>query len=240
VTHQTGPSFGTLEVPGWAASALTASPRDERHRGQVIVLPGIHGRTPHVLEVCHRMAALGLRSVVADFYCEASRRGEVRSPADVAPAVAALDDVAIAGGVTALADRLADDGPVAVLGYCIGATLGLLATEQSQALTATVAYYGVLRHRGPLADKGPDPLESVGATTVPVLAHYGTADAWCPPEDVDDLEAKLVASGGAHEVYRYPVAGHAFEEPSSRGFRAVAAVEAAGRTAVFLDHHLGR
>jgi carboxymethylenebutenolidase len=152
--------------------------------------------------------------------------------------VAALDDAAIAEGVAELAGSLATDGRVAVLGYCIGATLGLLATERSDSITATVAYYGVLRHRGPLAAKGPDPLDSVGTTTTPVLAHYGTADVWAGTQDIDDLEAKLIESGGPHGVYRYPGAGHAFEEPGSRGFRPVAAAEARARTLTFLDHYL--
>ena len=176
--------------------------------------------------------------MVGDFYCEAARRGEVSTPDEVATAVAALDDAAIAEGVAELAASLAQDRPVAVLGYCIGATLGLLATERSDAITATVAYYGVLRHRGPLAVKGPDPLDSLGTTTTPVLAHYGTADVWASGEDVDELENKLTATGGPHGVYRYPGAGHAFEEPGSRGFRPVAAAEAAARTLTFLDYYL--
>ena len=96
----------------------------------------------------------------------------------------------------------------------------------------------MLRHRGPLAGKGPDPLVSLGTTTTPVLAHYGTADAWATGEDVDDLEKKLMATGGPHAVYRSPGAGHAFEEPGSRCFRPVAASEAAARTVTFLDYYL--
>lgn len=232
------PVFGSLEVPGDRGTALVASPKGGSRR-RVIVLPGIHGRTPHILQLCLRMAADGFECIVADFFCEASRKGELRSPADVAPAVAALDDADIAEGVAKLADSLADKGRVGILGYCIGGTLGLLAVARSSRVTAAVDYYGVLRHRGPLADKGPDPLESVADTTVPVLAHYGTADVWCLGDDVDDLEAKLTASGGAHEVYRYPGAGHAFEEPGSKGFRPVAAAEASARTRTFLNHYLG-
>ena len=33
-------------------------------------------------------------------------------------------------------------------------------------------------------------------------------------------------------------AGHAFEEPGSRGYRPVAAAEARARTLTFLDHYL--
>lgn len=230
-------AIGSIELPGGRGAAATMAPRTGAH-ARVIVLPGIHGQTPHLTGVCRRLGALGFESVVGDFYCDAARRGEVNSPADVAAAVAALDDTAIAEGVAELATALSADGPVGVLGYCIGGTLGLLATETSDDITATVAYYGVLRHRGPLAAKGPDPLDSLGNTTTPVLAHYGTSDVWCGGEDVDDLEAKLTASGGPHGVYRYPGAGHAFEEPGSRGFRPVAAAEASARTLTFLDHYL--
>lgn len=229
--------IGSIELPGGRGTATTTTPPNGA-QARVIVLPGIHGRTRHLSWVCQRLGEHGFESVLGDFYCEAARRGEVDTPAEVATAVAALDDTAIAEGVAELATSLAEDRPVAVLGYCIGATLGLLATEKSDAITATVAYYGVLRHRGPLAGKGPDPLDSLGTTTTPVLAHYGTADVWATGEDVDDLENKLMATGGPHGVYRYPGAGHAFEEPGSRGFRPVAAAEAAARTVTFLDYYL--
>jgi len=229
--------IGSIELPGGRGTATTMTPRDGA-RARVILLPGIHGRGPHLDWVCRRLGERGFESVVGDFFCEASRRGEVTTPADVAAAVVALDDAAIAETVAELAETLSADRRVAVLGYCIGATLGLLATEKSDAITATVAYYGVLRHRGPLATKGPDPLDSLGTTTTPVLAHYGTADVWATGEDVDDLEAKLMAAGGPHGLYRYPGAGHAFEEPGSRGFRPVAAAEAAARTITFLDYYL--
>ena len=229
--------IGSIELPRGRGSATTMTPRDGA-QARVIVLPGIHGQTPHLTEVCQRLGERGFESVVGDFFCEASRRGEVNSPADAGAAVAALDDAAIAEVVADLSTTLSAEGPVAVLGYCIGATLGLLAAEKSDSITAVVAYYGVLRHRGPLAVKGPDPLDSIGTTTTPVLAHYGTADVWAGGEDIDDLEAKLIASGGPHGVYRYPGAGHAFEEPGSRGFRPVAAAEARARTLTFLDHYL--
>jgi carboxymethylenebutenolidase len=238
LTDGQGPTFGTLAMPSGPHPATTVTPRGGS-RGRVVVLPGIHGSTPHILGVCRRLAGAGIGSVVVDSSCEAARGDGLRSPADVAAAVADLDDAAIAAEVAQLAESLAEREPVAVLGYCIGGTLGLLATARTGALSATVAYYGVLRHRGPLAGKGPDPLDSVGDTSTPVLAHYGTRDAWCEGADVDDLEAKLLASGGDHTVYRYPGAGHAFEEPGSAGFRAVAAAEAAARTSVFLDHYLG-
>lgn len=229
--------WGSLELAAGGITALTAAPRGGS-RKNVVLLPGIHGRTAHLLGVCQRLAADGMRAVVADVYCDAARRGDIRSPADIAPAVAALDDAAIAAEVVELVDQLSADGEVAVLGYCIGGTIALM-TAMDSAAVATVAYYGVLRHRGPLADKGPDPLNSLRGAAAPVLAHYGTADAWAPCSDVDDLESALLEWGGAHCLYRYPGAGHAFEESGSKGFRPTAAQEAAARTTTFLRHYLG-
>ena len=87
--------IGSIELPGGRGSATTMTPRDGA-RARVIVLPGIHGSTPHLTEVCQRLGERGFESVVGDFFCEASRRGEVNSPADAGAAVAALDDAAIA------------------------------------------------------------------------------------------------------------------------------------------------
>lgn len=229
--------WGTLQLPGGGSPALTAAPPRDTH-SSVVLLPGIHGRTPHVLSVCQRLASVGLRTVVADAYCDAARRGAIRSPADIAPAVAALDDAAIAAEVVELVGQLSAGSDVAVVGYCIGGTIALRAAQTSAAV-ATVAYYGVLRHRGPLAEKGPDPLDSLRGAAGPVLAHYGTADPWVPLSDVDDLERALLDWGGPHCLYRYPGAGHAFEEPGSKGFRPTAAQEAAARTTTFLRHYLG-
>jgi carboxymethylenebutenolidase len=228
--------FGAVDLPASVGGQATTVSPPGPTSGTVVVVPGIHGLTSHILEVGDRLAANGFTAVVADWWCTAARRGELRAPADTGRAVAALDDDAIADGLVAVAEQLAGDRPVSLVGYCVGGTLALLASGRTDALAATVAYYGVLRNRGPLADKGPDPIEQVGAVRCPVLAHYGTADGWCPTEDVDELEDVLAKTGGAHEVYRYPGAGHAFEETGRPGYRPVAAAEAARRSLVFLDH----
>lgn len=231
--------FATMALPcGLTGEATTIEPRGGSGR-TVVVVPGIHGQTSHILGVGHRLAAHGFRAVIADWFCGAAKRGELRTPADIGPAVLALDDHAIADGIAAVAEQVSTDGPVGVLGYCVGATATLLAAGRTDAVAASVVYYGVLRYRGALAGKGDDPLDRVAAVRAPVLAHYGLADGWCPPEDIDELEAVLAGTGGAHEVYRYPGAGHAFEETGRPGFRPVASADAARRSLVFLDHYLG-
>ena len=80
--------------------------------------------------------------------------------------------------------------------------------------------------------------EGLIAARTPELAHYGTTDVWCPVEDIDELEAKLAGSDSPYQVYRYPGAGHAFEENGRPGYRPVAATESANRTMTFLAHYL--
>lgn len=232
----TGPGgvvFGETALPSGRRAPTVSPPNGSR--GHVVLLPGIHGQTPHVMQVCHQLAEGGTTSVVIGTYGHSTG---LDGPAAVAQAVAELDDAAIVAEVGELCATLAQEGPVALLGFCIGGTLGLLTAARSDAVTAVVAYYGVLRHRGPLAVKGPDPVDALGGLRTPVLAHYGTCDPWCESRDVDDLDAVLQRTGGPHSVYRYPGAGHAFAEPGSAGFRVVAAAEAATRTAVFLGHYL--
>lgn len=233
VDARAGLDFGTVELPD--VEALTVEPSSGSRR-TVLVVPGIHGQTSHILDVAQRLALHGFRAVIADWFCTAAKRGEIQAPADIAPAVAALDDDAIADGLAGAAERLRSDGPVGVLGYCVGGTLALLAAGRSSEIAGTVAYYGVLRYRGALEGKGPDPVDAVKDVRGPVLAHYGRSDGWCPEHDVDELESALGATGGAHEVYRYPGAGHAFEETGRPGFRPVAAADAARRSLVFLDY----
>jgi carboxymethylenebutenolidase len=108
---------------------------------------------------------------------------------------------------------------------------------RSDVLTAIVAYYAVLRPGSPTGD-GPDPLAAAQRVACPVLAHYGTTDVWCPVEDIDELEVGLAKSNSPYQVYRYPGAGHAFEESGRPGYRPVAAADAARRTMTFLDHYL--
>lgn len=236
--HQqdTAVTFGEIEVPGEHWAALSVAPQ-RAPVAEVIVLPGIHGRTPHILGVGQRLAGSGARAIVADFYCTAAQRGELGTPQQLGAATAALDQPAIVETLSTLLDARPKALPVGVLGYCVGGALALQLAARSEAIAALVAYYAVVRPDRDEAE--PAPMRAAAALSCPVLAHYGTTDVWAPSADVDELESRLAQSSSAYEVYRYPGAGHAFEESGRPGYRPVAAAEAARRSTVFLDHYLG-
>lgn len=228
--------FGAVPVPGQHVDALRVGPR-QGSRGQVVVLPGIHGRTPHILDLGLRLAHRGLDAIIADFYCTAARQGRLRTPEDLTEATRALDHDAIVASALGLVESLRGAGPVVILGYCVGGAVALRVAARTDAVSATVVYYAVVRPDTEAAGE-PAPLAAAGQVTSPVLAHYGSTDPWCQAADVDELEKRLAASGAAYEVYRYPGAGHAFEEAGRPGYRPVAAAEARRRTMTFLDHYL--
>jgi carboxymethylenebutenolidase len=232
-----GVIFDEVEVPGEDGKALIAAPHGTV-RGEIVVLPGIHGRTPHILGLAKRLGMHGYRAVVADFYCTAAQRNELRTPQDLGAATDALDQPAIVESLTGLLKSRSVGLPVGVLGYCVGGAIGLQLAAQAERVTALAVYYAVVRpDRADPAE--PAPLRAAGELSCPVLAHYGTTDVWAPLDDVDALEGALAASSAAYQVYRYPGAGHAFEETGRPGYRPVAASEAAARTMIFFDHYLG-
>jgi carboxymethylenebutenolidase len=91
---------------------------------------------------------------------------------------------------------------VGAVGFCMGGGFVLvLAAQQGERIGAAVPFYGV---------GGYDQVD-LGGVTAPVLGHFGSEDAFAPPETVDALEAELTQrSQGSVEIVRYPGAGHAF------------------------------
>lgn len=212
-----------LEIDGQRHRAHTVDAAGSV-RGRVLLLTGIHGGTPDVLDTAAALAALEYDVVVLDWYCEA-HRGQLHGPADIAAAVAALDQVRLADAVVRLSGAGARGVPTVLFGYCLGGAVALRAGCRAD-VAAVVVYYGLVDDTVPL--------DSLRA---PVLAHYGTSDPWCTSDAVDRLAARLAGGAAAHEVFSYAGAGHAFAERDRPGFRAAAAADAWRRTVAFLDHH---
>jgi carboxymethylenebutenolidase len=55
-----------------------------------------------------------------------------------------------------------------------------------------------------------DPPDVVVDLKVPVLGLYGGQDGFIPLAQIDEMKAKLAASGGASKIIVYPDSGHGF------------------------------
>ncbi|MEM8905656.1 MAG: dienelactone hydrolase family protein, partial [Actinomycetota bacterium] len=120
------------------------APPDGRGRPGVLVLPSWWGVDDAVRDVCERLADEGFCALAPDLL------GGVR-PVDVAEAEAALaaaspDELAktVMLSIDVLRGRVRrGDAPIGIVGFAMGASLGLwAATRRPAAVAAMVGYYG--------------------------------------------------------------------------------------------------
>ncbi|MFF3954682.1 dienelactone hydrolase family protein [Streptomyces sp. NPDC001890] len=108
----------------------------------------------------------------------------------------------------------ADAGPVAVVGYCMGAALALRTAAARPDRVAAVAGF----HPGFVVTDGPDsPHRVIPGLTARV--HLGLADD-LPPEAVGELDEALDAAGLGHTCEVYPGTVHGFTMSDTDAFSA--------------------
>ena len=134
------------------------------------------------------------------------------------------------GAIATLAERGAD-GPVGVIGFCMGGQLALLsATTSGDRVGAVVDFYGI----------HPKVKPDFGQLSCPVLGLFGEDDSSVDSEAVHRLADEIRAAGGRIDTHIYPGAGHAFFNDSRPdAYNAEAAADAWDKTLSFLAANLG-
>lgn len=130
----------------------------------------------------------------------------------------------------AAATYLRDHGSkrVAVMGFCMGGAVAILAAMHAPGFDAAVTFYG-----NPPPEAG-DP-SKIG---IPVMGHWGVHDEFFTMDAVDELEKKLHAGNVPHEFHRYE-AKHGFYNPGGLGnYHRESAETAWRRTVEFLRRAL--
>lgn len=139
-------------------------------------------------------------------------------------------DTAVSDAVAAL-DHLSGlpqcDGGVGVIGFCFGGGLAFNVSAVSSP-DVLVSYYGSAL---------PDLLHLAPRVTAPSLHHFGEADQYVSPEDVERIRDAVTVRPGT-EFCTYPSAGHAFDNPMPAFHHPEASVLAWRRTLEFLKSHL--
>ena len=113
----------------------------------------------------------------------------------------------------ATATLLEVDGPVGILGFCMGGMVALKAAATGRFHRAA-PFYGMIRMpdewRSATNGDAIDALLAAPGSAATVLEIVGTADPYTPPEHIAELEA----AGGT--VVRYEGADHGFVHDASR------------------------
>jgi carboxymethylenebutenolidase len=168
-------------------------------KGGIVVIQEIFGVNHHIRAICDRLAGEGYAAVAPALFDRMEPNFECGyTPDEIANArkfVANPDFGAMLRDTQAAIDELKKEGPVAILGFCLGGTISFLAAADGSGLSAAVCFYG--GHIIKIADKMPK---------CPTQMHFGEKDASIPMSDVETIKKKHPEC----EVFVYPDAGHGF------------------------------
>ena len=219
----------TVRLTGADGFAFDAwhEPAREARRGGLVILHAIWGVTPHLRSLAGEWAQAGWQVLAPSLF---DRQEPGFAAADTDPSLLArrmaLGAATGWGDLTtpdvqASVDRLADAGPVCVMGFCFGGTAAWLAACRCERVAAVSAFYGGDIAR--FADESP---------RAPTILHFGRRDPLIPPADVERITARHPDT----PAYLYD-AGHGFVAPS--GFDADSARLALLRTRALFHRATG-
>ena len=205
----------------WEAKAIGPS------RGAIVVLQEIFGVNSHIRSVCSRLAGKGYDAYAPalfdrlrpDFQLGYSKE-EVVEALELLPKV---DWNAMVTDTLATIRHARHDGsPVALIGFCLGASVAYIAAQDEPGISAVVGYYG-----GQIAQHLERPPQS------PTILHYGEADHTIPMTDVERIRARRPEC----DVHIYP-AGHGFSCDERSSFEPRSAALAWDRSMGWLATHM--
>ena len=201
---------GDAEIP-----AYRARPAGGGRFPLLMVVHEIFGVHEHIKDVCRRFAKLGYCAIAPELF---ARQGDAAKETDVATLMATIvakkPDAEAASDLDATlsfaaASGAADPERAGIVGFCWGGRQVWLYAAHNPRLKAAVAWYGPLAY--PASALTPNnPPDVVDALKVPVLGLYGGRDKSIPLQEIEAMQAKLAAAGGASRIVVYPDAGHAF------------------------------
>jgi carboxymethylenebutenolidase len=226
----------TIAMPdGGEMAAYVALPSSGAGPG-VLVLMEIFGVGPYIRRAAERLAELGYVALAPDLYRRTQPRLELSHDQEgLQQAMAAVGQLDVEGAVQdsiVALGRLRElsevDGPVGVLGFCLGGRLAFAVAAESDP-AAAVCYYG---------SGVADALGDGERIRCPVLFHFGAKDPYIPLEQAERV-AGAAAGRPGWECHIQPDAGHAFDNHESAMFhRPEAAARAWALTSDFLAREL--
>jgi carboxymethylenebutenolidase len=216
-----------------------ARPEGEGKRAAVVLVHDINGPIDFYRDMAGRLAEEGYLTALPDLFV---RQG---NPADGSPEAKrarmkvldkdlALED--IIATLRFLRDQQGAEGPVGLIGFCMGGTLAMLSAGMVGGPDAAVSFYGfpAAREGWPLA-----PMDEADSVRVPLLLIVGDQDAAVGMDNMEKYEAALDAAGKDYESITYAEVGHGFMTFDENADSFPQASDAWTATLQFLDQHPG-
>jgi carboxymethylenebutenolidase len=196
-------------------------------KGAIVVIQEIFGVNHHIRSVCDRVAAAGYVAIAPSIFDRTQPNFQCGyTPDEIANArtfIANPDWPAMLLDTQAAIDAAKGNGPIGIVGFCLGGSIAYAAATKLSGLSAAVGYYGgaVIR----FADDKPQ---------VPTQLHFGEKDAGIPPTDVETIRSKRPDV----EVFVYPGAQHGFHCDERASYDKASADIAWPRSLGFFARHL--
>lgn len=197
-------------------------------KGGVIVLQEWWGLNAQIQGVADRFAAAGYHALAPDLY-----EGRVtQEPDEANHMMSGLDWVGateqdVRGAIQHLKGLGANK--VAVMGFCMGGALTLIAGVKVAECDAAICYYGI----------PPKEQADPAAMKVPFQGHFATQDDWCTPEAVGALKSDMATLSSPVEIFGYPGTAHGFFNETRDYHNAEATALSWERSLAFMAAHIG-
>lgn len=229
----------SIPVEGQVFSVHVARPVEIPGHPAVVVLGAIWGVTPHIRDVCARLAREGFAAVAPDLY-----RGRGAPPEDTPASVLtdafrAFPDERGVRDCRETVRRLATGqlgvppGPVVAWGFCMGGRFAHYLGAVSERVAGVINAYGRLQF--PRQEVKPfTPLDLAGLIQVPYLGIFAEWDDVVSPADIAALRERLAARRVPHDIKVYPGTHHGFFNDTRPEHHARASAEVWQRTLRFL------
>lgn len=212
--------------------------------GGVVVIHEIEGLTEHFAVLCDRLAEHGYSAIAPNLFGRDQRIGDDVAAGDYPAALGRIYELGPdrlvsdleSARQTLIASAGVDPQRVAVLGFCFGGYLALLAaTDPHGGWAAAAPFYGPPAGYGALgAPAEPNPLARAANLSCPARLFYGRNDELIPAEDAAEFVTKAQAAGAQAELVLED-AGHAFFNDTRDTYVAPAAEHAWQQLLAFLD-----
>ncbi len=215
-----------------------AKPEGTEKRPGIVLIHDIHGPREFYQDMAGRLADEGYLTALPDLFVRQGEMDASQSDARTARQMALDKDLAledILATVRFVRDQKGAEGPVGVIGFCMGGSLAMLSAGLAGGPDAAVSFYGFpqVRKGWPKA-----PMDQVDAVRAPLLLIVGDQDAAVGMDNMAEYEAKLDAANKDYESITYDGVGHGFLtfDPKADGF--AQASDAWTATLQFLDQQL--
>jgi carboxymethylenebutenolidase len=210
-----------ITTPDGIADGYVARPDDRPHPGVLLIMDA-YGLRPTIDEMAYRIAGDGYVVLAPNVFYRGGRSPVLPLPdltdpeqrssffQSVRPLIAQLTAERLAGDGAAYLDYLeavAAPGPVAIIGYCMGARVGWRIAAAHPDRVAALAGF----HAGGLVTDAPDsPHRSAGELKAEMYFGFADQDPSMTAEQIAALERTLEAVGARYRSELYEGAQHGY------------------------------